>query len=147
MVIIRPANVYGFGHFRGGSGGGRLLQDIVTAGIAGRAAKITAAQARSFEYIHSSDLGKAMYCAAIRDVTGPFNAGNGTIVNFEELSEAIRSAIPDLNVKVGRGERPSFKQPMDLTKSKEFLGWQPAITLAEGFQKYVTEVRAANVEI
>tara|TARA_B100000029_G_scaffold499310_1_gene569557 strand:- start:1221 stop:2180 length:960 start_codon:yes stop_codon:yes gene_type:complete len=144
LVIIRPANVYGFGHFRGGSGGGQMLQSIVAGGIEDRAIEISAAQARSFEYIHSDDLGAAMYAAAIRDVKGPFNVGNGRIVQFEELIDAIRVSLPNLKVTVAKGERQSFVQPMDLSRANNLLDWQPKISLADGFNKYINEMKSAH---
>ena len=35
LIVLRLANVYGVGHFAGGSGGGEMLQDILLTGIKG----------------------------------------------------------------------------------------------------------------
>ena len=39
LVMIRPANVFGFGHFAGGSSGGEKVQNLVAAGVRGETAK------------------------------------------------------------------------------------------------------------
>lgn len=144
LVIVRPANVYGFGHFRGGSGGGRMLQSIVEAGLDDREITITAAQARSFEYIHSDDLGRIIHRSVASDVAGPFNAGNGAILSFETLLEGIKEALPNLKVSVEPGLRQSFAQPMDISRAKNMLEWEPTVSMADGFKKYVSDVAAAR---
>ncbi len=147
LVIVRPANVYGFGHFRGGSGGGRMLQSIVEAGLDEKELLITAAQARSFEYIHSDDLGRIIHRTVVNDVVGAFNAGNGTILTFDDLLESIKAVLPNLKVSVESGLRQSFAQPMDLSRAKSILEWEPTVSMIDGFKKYVSDVIAARAKM
>ena len=70
--------------------------------------------------------------------------GNGRIVQFEELIDAIRVSLPNLKVTVAKGERQSFVQPMDLSRANNLLDWQPKISLADGFNKYINEMKSAH---
>ena len=146
LAIVRPANVFGYGHFRGGSGGGITIQSLVEAGLSGEPLTISAAQARGFEYIYCKDLGPILRRAATAPLTGAtaFNAGNGDVVSFEVLIEAVRSVLPNLKVTIADGPRESFKQPMDLSRSRALLDWAPEYTLADGFRDYVQELKAAT---
>lgn len=146
LAIVRPANVFGYGHFRGGSGGGRTVQSLVEAGLSGEPLVISAGQARGFEYVYCKDLGRALRRAATVPISGvtAFNAGNGEVVSFEELAGAVRTVLPRLAVTVGDGPRQSFKQPMDLSRSKAVLDWSPEYSLVDAFRDYVDELKAAR---
>src|SRR5207237_8353030 len=58
LIIVRLANVYGGGHYAGGSGGGEMVQNLLQTGIKGGVVKINQEQARDFEYIYYKDLGR-----------------------------------------------------------------------------------------
>jgi len=57
---VRLANVYGVGHFAGGSGGGEMVQNLPPNRHQGGVVKINQEQARDFEYIYYKDLGRAL---------------------------------------------------------------------------------------
>jgi nucleoside-diphosphate-sugar epimerase len=146
LVIVRPANVFGYGHFRGGSGGGMTIQSLVAAGLSGEPITVSAAQARDFEYIYCKDLGSILRRAATAAITGTtaFNAGNGNVVTFESLVKAINSVLPNLKVTIADGSRESFKQPMDLSRAKALLDWAPEYSLADGFRDYIEELKEVD---
>ncbi len=145
LAVVRPANVYGPGHFWGGSGGGAMVQSLVAAGIAGTTARIPSASTRAFEYVYYKDLGRLIDRAATVDLPDycAFNAGNGIITQFSELVEAVRSALPGLQVEILEGATPdSMTAPMDLSASNGMLNWVPEFTLEEGFTDYARSLRA-----
>lgn len=148
LAMIRPANVFGYGHFRGGSGGGMTVHSLVEAGLSGEPLTVSAARARDFEYIYCKDLGAAIRRAATVPLSGTtaFNAGNGAIVTFQELVEAVQAVLPKLNVTVSPSSEvhQSFKQPMDLSRSKALLDWSPAFSLTDAFSDYVAELQGAR---
>ncbi|MCH7549475.1 MAG: tetratricopeptide repeat protein, partial [Candidatus Krumholzibacteriota bacterium] len=92
LVILRPANVYGVGHFWAGSGGGAAVQALIEAGIRGQTLKT--APTRDFEYVYAKDVGRAIDLAAT--VPAPaqraFNVGNGEVTTFGQLVEAAKTA-------------------------------------------------------
>jgi len=142
LVILRPANVYGVGHFWAGSGGGKSVQNLVTAGIKGET--ITMAPVRDFEYVYAKDVGRAIDLAATVPQSShrAFNIGNGKITTFADLIEAAKASMPGLNVE-STGEPPGgIRQPMDLSASKKHLGWAPQFSLADGLADYASELKA-----
>ena len=58
LVFVRPSNVFGYGHFRGGSGGGMTVHSLVEAGLSGEPLVVPAIRARTFEYVYGKDLGR-----------------------------------------------------------------------------------------
>jgi nucleoside-diphosphate-sugar epimerase len=84
LVVLRMANVYGFGHFWGGSGGEKI-QTLLEAGMTGSTARIPEHQTMAFEYVYSRDVGRAIDLAATTrglDQT-VFNVGSGAVTTFD----------------------------------------------------------------
>jgi UDP-glucose 4-epimerase len=144
LIIVRLANVYGVGHFAGGSGGGEMVQNLLQTGIKGGVVKINQEQARDFEYIYYKDLGRALDKAATVGLPAPttLNIGTGVIVTFDDLVGTAEKLLPKLQVEIIPGTKPrSSKQPMVITKAKQVLGWEPQYTLEAGFTDYIKELK------
>ena len=145
VAIVRPANVFGVGHFWGGSGGGEKCHALVEAGLRGTPARIPEEQTMAFEYIYSRDIGRALDLCAIRDLPkySVFNIGIGAVTTFEELAAAVRATLPNLEIEIVPGRAPvSRTDHMDIGHASEVLGWRPEYTLESGFAAYVEEMRA-----
>ena len=113
-------NVYGVGHFVGGSGGGEMVQNLLQTGIKGGVVKINQEQARDFEYVYYKDLGRALDKAATVGLSAPttLNIGTGFIVTFDDLVGTAEKLLPKL------------------------LGWEPEYNLEAGFKDYIEELKA-----
>ena len=146
VAIVRPANVFGMGHFWGGSGGGEKCHTLVESGIRGVPARIPEEQTMSFEYIYSKDIGCALDLCATRDLPrySVFNIGIGAVTSFDELVAAVRASLPNLEIEIVPGTPPvSRTDRMDIGHARDVLGWEPEYTLEAGFAAYVEEMRAA----
>ena len=144
LIVLRLANVYGVGHFAGGSGGGAMVQNMLQTGLKGGVVKIAQEQARDFEYIYYKDLGRALDRAATVPLTGPItlNIGTGVVVKFDELVATAEKLLPDLQIELIPGSRPrSAKQPMVIAKAKQILDWEPEYNLEAGFKDYIEELK------
>jgi nucleoside-diphosphate-sugar epimerase len=144
LIVLRLANVYGVGHFAGGSGGGEMVQNLLQTGIKGGVARINQEQARDFEYIYYKDLGHALEKAATVPLSAPatLNIGTGVVVKFDELIATAEKLLPKLQVEMIPGKPPrSAKQPMVITKAKQLLGWEPEYDLQAGFTDYIKELK------
>jgi UDP-glucose 4-epimerase len=141
LVVLRPANVYGLGHFWSGSSGGQVTQRLVTAGVRGETIEMPVA--RDFEYVYAKDVGRAVDLAATvpHPAQRTFNVGNGEITSFAELIEAAKVSMPGLNAVFAGGNSDSPKQPMDLSAIKQGLGWTPRYTITNGLADYASELR------
>jgi nucleoside-diphosphate-sugar epimerase len=145
LVALRPANVFGLGHFWSGSSGGEKMQALLEAGLAGTPAKLKTADAIANEYIYAKDLGRAVDLA----ITAPapkqmaFNIGNGMVESFEAVQAAVRKLLPDLKIEISAGEAGKSKtQPLDISAAKDQLNWAPAYSLEAAFADYLADLRA-----
>jgi nucleoside-diphosphate-sugar epimerase len=145
LIVLRLANVYGVGHFAGGSGGGEMVQTMLQTGIKGGVVKIPQEIARDFEYIYYKDLGRALDRAATVTLKEPvtLNIGTGVVVPFDQLVATAEQLLPKLQVEIIPGAKPrSAKQPMLIEKAREVLGWQPEFDIEAGFRDYIEELKA-----
>jgi nucleoside-diphosphate-sugar epimerase len=147
LVVLRMANVYGFGHFWGGSGGEKI-QRLLEAAIAGSTATIPEHQTMAFEYVYSRDVGRAIDLAATTSAPGEtvFNIGSGAVTTFDELVSQVRHLYPKLEVDVVSTSPPavSSQYPLDLTRAQRFLAWQPEYDLPSGLRAYAAELEALH---
>ncbi|HXG51650.1 MAG TPA: NAD(P)-dependent oxidoreductase [candidate division Zixibacteria bacterium] len=145
LIVLRLANVYGVGHFAGGSGGGEMIQNMLRTGIKGGTARIPQEQARDFEYIYEKDLGRALDRAATVPLPRPvtLNIGTGVVVPFRDLAALAERLLPGLRVELLLGTPPrSARQPMSIARAKEILGWEPEYDIERGFRDYIEELKA-----
>ncbi len=147
LIMLRPANVFGLGHFWGGSSGGAKMQELMEAGIAGRVARIPAYDTQDVEYVYAKDMGAAIDLAATVPMPKEhvFNIGNGRVTRFEELLACVRQVYPGLQIEIESGDRPLPKtEPMDISRASKHLGWAPRFTLLEALQDYRKDLAAAR---
>ena len=146
LVVLRLANAYGFGHFWGGSAGGETIQTLLQTGINGGLVRIPQEQTRDFEYIYYKDVGRAIDIAATVPMPHKttFNIGTGVIIKYSELIALVKRLFPKVEVQITPGKPPrSAKQPMDLARAKEYLGWEPDYNLETGFQDYIKDLKSS----
>ena len=146
-IMLRPANVFGLGHFWSGSSGGQKMQKLVEAGLDGGTAKIPSSETMANEYIYAKDVGRAVDAAATVKLPPQihFNVGNGYVSSFEEVLSAIKALCPDVRYEVEAGEPPHSKvAPLDISAAKQHLGWEPRFTLQAAFEDYLKELKTAR---
>ena len=154
LIMLRPANVFGFGHFWSGSSGGRKMQALLEAGLDDRVARIPSAETMANEYIYAKDMGRAVDLALtvpLASLPPPaqrvFNIGTGAVTPFAEVLETARALFPNLRVEIESGEKPKSKeQPLDISRAKKHLGWEPRYTLHDAFEDYVAELKKARAD-
>lgn len=145
LVMLRPANVFGLGHFWSGSGGGEKMQALMEAGVTGKTARIAQAETMANEYIYAKDMGRAVDLATTAKAPNGmvFNIGNGVVTPFDDLMTTVRRVFPTLQIEIEPGEPPKSKsQPLDISAAKRELGWAPQYTLEAALQDYAIELKA-----
>jgi UDP-glucose 4-epimerase len=148
LVLLRPGNVFGVGHFWGGSGGGEKVQTLVESGLRGTPAHIPEEQTMAFEYIYSKDMGRAVDLAAT--ATGlpqkaVYNLAYGEVISFDRLVEAVKAAVPGFEIQITPGTPPvSRDTPLDVSRAKNELGWTPEFSLDDAIADYAEDLRKKN---
>jgi nucleoside-diphosphate-sugar epimerase len=150
LIVLRPAQVFGFGHFSAGSSGGMKMQALIEAGLDGGVARIPAAETMDNEYVYAADVGRAVNLAATIPMPREyvFNIGSGSITPYAELLETAKAVFPKLTAETLPGEPPKAKnQPLDLSRTRAFLGWQPQFSLRDALSDYADELRRARAQL
>jgi UDP-glucose 4-epimerase len=145
LFMLRFANIFGVGHFWGGSGGGQKVQDLVMAGITGETAKIPEEQTMDFVYLYAKDCARAIDLCATVDAPAEsaFNIAYPFVTSFDELVAAVREHLPNLKVEIIPGTPPLNRAlPLDVTRAKDMLGWEPQFTLSEAFADYIADLKS-----
>lgn len=147
LMMLRPANVYGFGHFAAGSSGGMKMQAMVEAAMDGKSARIPQSQTIDNEYVHWRDVGRAVHIASRIDMPKDyiFNIGNGYVTRFAQLVETLQAINPAASFEIEPdGAAKSKAQAMDVARAREQLCWTPAFSLSDGLKDYMQELAAAR---
>lgn len=147
-VVLRPGNVFGMGHFWGGSGGGEKVHSLIGAGIRGTKAVIPQEQTMAFEYVYADDMGRALDLAATKQGLpdgAAYNISWGEAITFDRLIGAVKASLPDLDIEIKPGTPPDSRMtPLDISRARDELGWEPSFTLESALAAYAEEFRKRN---
>ncbi|WMV56609.1 hypothetical protein MTR67_049994 [Solanum verrucosum] len=98
-------------------------------------------QTRSFQFV--SDLVEGLMRLMEGNHVGPFNLGNPGEFTMLELAKVVQETI-DPNAKIEfrpNTEDDPHKRKPDITKAKQLLGWEPAVSLRQGLPMMVDDFR------
>ena len=142
-VEIRVARIFNTYGSRMLENDGRVVSNFVVQALKGIPLTVygDGSQTRSFCYV--SDLVDGLIRLMNGDHEGPVNLGNPDEYTILELAEKIQQTInPDAKIefKPLPADDPRQRQP-DITRAKEWLGWQPTIPLEEGLSKTIADFR------
>ncbi len=136
--IVRIFNTYGP---RMHVDDGRALPNFITQALRGEKLTIygDGQQTRSFCYV--DDLIDGIYKLLVSDVHQPVNLGNPDEMTIEVFAKEIDNLVGKKVGLVYERDRmlpgdPLRRQP-DITRAREWLGWQPKVGLKEGLQKTI----------
>lgn len=139
--VMRIFNTYGPRMFEND---GRVVSNFIVQALKGVPLTVygDGSQTRSFCYV--ADLIEGMMRLMNGEHTGPINIGNPGEYTILQLAETIQKMVnPDaeLTFKPLPQDDPLQRQP-DITKAKNFLGWEPTINLEEGLKMTIEDFRA-----
>jgi UDP-glucose 4-epimerase len=145
-IIIRPAGVFGRGHYAGGSTVGMIMRDLALNIIKGEPFAIDAKTYFTNEYVYAKDVALALdlACNAQNPKQRIYNAGSGVVTSTADFAQTIRELAPKVDVKIvgsddGAGQR---EFPLDLSCSKAELGYSPKFPMKEALRDYMGELWA-----
>lgn len=143
-VEIRVARIFNTYGPRMLENDGRVVSNFVVQALRGIPLTVygTGSQTRSFCYV--SDLVEGLMRLMNGEHTGPVNLGNPDEYTILELAQKIQQMVnPDADIKYEPlpQDDPRQRQP-DITKAKNWLGWQPKIPLEEGLKLTIEDFRS-----
>jgi len=149
LAVLRPASVFGVGHFWSGSGTGRRIQELVIGGLRRERRRVRAEDAVRNEYLYAKDLGGAIDRATVVELPGQcfINLGTGALIGFETLIATLQKLLPGLAVEIEPGgPAPGRTAPLDLSAAKQLLGWQPTHSLESALADYIEDLRRIGLD-
>jgi UDP-glucose 4-epimerase len=143
-IIIRPAGIFGRGHYVGGSTVGMVMRELAMSIMKGETASIDAKVYAPNEYVYAKDVAYALHlaCRAADPKQRTYNAGSGVVTGPEALAQIAKELAPNASVEiVGSGGAAASKSaPLDLSASKAELGYTPRFPLREALRDYLEEL-------
>ena len=143
-VDIRVARIFNTYGPRMLENDGRVVSNFICQALQGKPLTVygDGSQTRSFCYV--SDLVEGLMRLMNGDYIGPVNLGNPDEYTILELAEKIQATInseAELVFQPLPQDDPKQRQP-DITRAKNWLGWEPTIPLPEGLQETIADFRA-----
>jgi UDP-glucuronate decarboxylase len=143
-VDIRIARIFNTYGTRMQEGDGRVVSNFIVQALRGQELTLygTGQQTRSFCYVDDLVEGLVRLMAA-EGRHEPVNLGNPVEFTVRELADEV-CRIVGQNVRVTYKplpqDDPTQRQP-DITRAREWLGWEPRIPLADGLERTVEYFR------
>ena len=139
--IVRIFNTYGP---RMRPYDGRVVSNFIVQALLGRPLTVygDGGQSRSFCYV--SDEVEGIFRLYRSEVEGPVNIGNPAEFTILQLAELVSAAIgSDAGIRHVPlpTDDPKVRQP-DISLARDALGWEPAVSLAQGLERTIEYFRA-----
>lgn len=143
-VSIRVARIFNTYGPRMLENDGRVVSNLIVQALHGNPLTVygDGSQTRSFCYV--SDLVEGLIRLMNGDYIGPINLGNPGEYTILQLAQTIQNMVnPDVEIQFQPlpQDDPRRRQP-DITKAKEFLGWEPTVALQEGLKLTIDDFRS-----
>jgi UDP-glucuronate decarboxylase len=143
-VDIRVARIFNTYGPRMLENDGRVVSNFVAQALRGEPLTVygDGSQTRSFCYV--ADLVDGLIRLMNGDHMGPVNLGNPGEYTILELAQMIQSKInPDAEIQFKSlpQDDPQRRRP-DITRAKEWLGWEPKVPVQEGLDRMIADFRS-----
>jgi len=135
-LILRPCWVYGARRRTD-----CILRRMVDDAVAGRPTDLPYGQGFPRQFIHVSDVAKAVEAAVAVECSyfEVVNLSDGSWLTLDEVGGQVRSRFPGAHITLGPREPPDDEAlgRLDLSRAEALLGWRPSVPLAEGLSDYI----------
>jgi len=143
-VDIRVARIFNTFGTRMLENDGRVVSNFIVQSLRGIPLTVygDGSQTRSFCYV--SDLVEGLMRLMNGEHIGPVNLGNPDEYTILELAQKIQHMVnPDAEIifKPLPQDDPRQRQP-DITRAKNWLGWQPTVPLQDGLKLTIEDFRS-----
>jgi UDP-glucose 4-epimerase len=146
-VILRYPQVYGLGHFGGGSSGGEAVQELLDGALSGRPTSVSPRLFGRNEYIYAKDVARANALALRADAPSRvYNIGTGVLTSAEEMIATVRALLPDARLTLEQPDPPPVGYrtfPYVTRRAATELGFEAEYPLQAGLRDFLAELRAS----
>jgi dTDP-glucose 4,6-dehydratase len=128
---------------------GRAIPTFLRQALAGKPVTVfgDGSQTRSFCYV--DDLIRGLYLLAMSEEHLPVNLGNPEERTLLELAQSVIDVTGSASEIVFEAlpiDDPQVRRP-DITRAKQVLGWEPAISLEDGLRQTIASLQKTPSEV
>lgn len=135
FLLVRPTHVYGLGDERP-----TMLNTLIRKALAQHEITTHLFQNGSpyVDFIHVSDLSRAMKLAIDKKLTGMLHVASGNLISTEKLAELIVS-MTNSNSRLSNLKMPGTYSSFSLDSSvaNTILGWRPTVDIETGLRELI----------
>jgi nucleoside-diphosphate-sugar epimerase len=95
-----------------------------------------------FDYIYADDVAEGMIRLCESDANGAVNLGSGRPRAVRDVVEAIRGALPELEVRTGPAPEHNEQSCLNMEQFEKRTGWRPPTDLPEGIGRIIEYERS-----
>ena len=143
LIVLRPAGVFGRGHYRGGSTVGILMKELTEKASQGEKVRLKEISLGTNEYVYVKDVAQAIEkaCSAASVKSRAFNVGTGVLHSAREVVEIVQKLVPGARIELAPpapGEEVKHRdQPLDISRAQVELGYKPDYSLETALADYI----------
>jgi nucleoside-diphosphate-sugar epimerase len=101
--------------------------------------------AREQDFIHASDVARAVVCSIRQSTRGIFNIGAGAPVTMKQLADTVVGAVSGCGSVVQPSGKPDPQErrsaSFSIEKARSLLGWAPVTSLEDGIHEWAERIR------
>lgn len=149
VATARFAQVYGFGHYAGGDLISEVLHRLLETGLRGGTVEVDSQLFGSNDYVYAKDVAQGVALLCEKPFSSPvFNLGSGALSKVEHVVDALRAALPGVDVRPVEGGSmnytPNRAQPLSIRRLQEETGYRSAYGLKEGLKDFAQELTRSS---
>jgi UDP-glucose 4-epimerase len=146
FAILRFAQIYGLGHYLGGDFLGLTMHDAVSAALAGKPVELDPGIVTINDHVYAKDVAAGVVLACEKPLKhSVYNIGSGQLSAPADVVAAIEAAVPGARARMlpkpVNGPFWRHEQMLDLTRSRDDLGYEPQFDVAKGIADFVRDLR------
>jgi len=125
---------------------GHMIPDFISSALDNNDLVILGDKDFSSSFCYAGDLVDAAISIMETDLAGPINIGSDVDVNITEVAQKVITLL-DSKSKVTYADKILFMTPLclpDISKARNDLGWMPVVTLDNGLEKTIEDLRASK---
>ena len=118
-----------------------VVREMIRDAQAGRPTALAFGRGFTRQYVYIDDVVGAVIAALDAGEIGPqraFNVTGGERLEFGEIADAVRRALPEAQITLGEGADPEDQSHgrLDISAAERVLGWRPQVAFADGVRDY-----------
>lgn len=137
LMGLRFFNVYGPGQ-KADHAYASVVPRFIKDAREGKPLPLTGNGSETRDFVHTSDIARAIFMALQSETGGVCNIASGTETKISDLIELIRETLPVQVNELPARPGDIAHSVADISRAKEVLHWSPTVAFSEGIRELLT---------